>query len=147
LVNKYGLKGVVNAFDINESRLYKVQHQVNEIRKSLDFIHADTASSATRLVSQPPDEYVRRSKRTKLISGDKKSIGGSDVSLQNECNITQPPSSERIETLKIEQMKKMVRTHRAALDFDQRFCNIVLNKQSQKWGRCGNNHILRKEIY
>ena len=27
---------------------------------------------------------------------------------------------------KIEQIKMMVRTHRAALDFDHRFCNIVL---------------------
>ena len=27
-----------------------------------------------------------------LLSGDK-SIGGSDVSLQNECKMTQPPSS------------------------------------------------------
>jgi len=46
--------------------------------------------------------------------------------------------------------KKMVRTHRAALDFDQRFCNIVLNKQSQKWGRKGrrsSNHSLRKVLY
>lgn len=77
---------------------YKVQHQSNGNRLTLYYIHDDTASSAICPVSQLTDESFRRSKRTRLQSGDK-SIGESDVSLneqkrQNEWKVSRPPSSD-----------------------------------------------------
>jgi len=40
----------------------------------------------------------------------------------------------------------MLRTHRAALDFDQRFCNIVLNTKPEVVGRVRKKGALNKKI-